>query len=312
MHSHFLHIRIGARYTRTSLLINLFLLKPISKVLGATEAGALALKEWERDVNEQNQNQKKNKDLNKNPSNGNSNSVALSGASGVTLSSNMEEVLRGGKSMAVLILGEDNVAIFDPRLSGVKEFDWKQAQADNITATFPALITTQMVVVNAAKTISDQDSNATKATLERYSWYRYNSTSGKAVDTRTGDEKGTSEEGKEQGKGKGKGKATVALANRSITAAYRQGNSSHRKHDFEKMKVKFMRSVVDNVDWFNRTKRKLENSRPDGLVRDWARRYVKPSLVYTFYTLYTPALPYLHLCTPIIHVSYMYIHHVHT
>ena len=205
-----------------SLLINLFLLKPISKVLGATEAGALALKEWERDVNEQNLNQKKkNKDLNKNPSNSNSNSVALSGASGVTLSSNMEEVLRGGKSMAVLILGEDNVAIFDPRLSGVKEFDWKQAQADNITATFPALITAQMVVVNAAKTISDQDSNATKATLERYSWYRYNSTSGKAVDTRTGDEKGTSEEGK----GKGKGKATVALANRSITAAYRQGTS---------------------------------------------------------------------------------------
>ena len=78
------------------------------------------MKEWERDVNEQNLNQRKeNKDLTKNPSDSNSNIVALSGASGVTLSSNMEEVLRGGKSMAVLILGEDNVAIFDPRLSGV-------------------------------------------------------------------------------------------------------------------------------------------------------------------------------------------------
>ena len=186
------------------------------------------MKEWERDVNEQNLNQRKeNKDLTKNPSDSNSNSVALSGASGVTLSSNMEEVLRGGKSMAVLILGEDNVAIFDPRLSGVKEFDWKQAQADNITATFPALIKAQMVVVDAAKTISEQDSNATKATLERYSWYRYNSTSGKAVDTRTSDDTRTSEEGK--GPGKGKGKATAALANRSITAAYRQGTSRRER-----------------------------------------------------------------------------------
>ena len=51
-----------------------------------------------------------------------------------------------------------------------------------------------------------------------------------------------------------------------------EGNTSHRKHDFENTKVKFMRSVVDHVDWFNRTKRKLENSRPAGLVRDWSRR----------------------------------------